>query len=142
MLSSTLRFVALIVTTLPETIKLPVTVTSPEIVPPEAEYFVLANAYAIDRGDDSQIKFQDALRHMGFDVKLKPFIQRQDGSAKGDWDVGITIDVLLAAQELDRVILLSGDGDFDMLMTAIKKKYNTETEVFGVKRLMFTEDEI
>jgi hypothetical protein len=41
-----LKFVALIVTTLPETVKLPVTVTSPDIVPPEAEYFVLANAYA------------------------------------------------------------------------------------------------
>ena len=42
---------------------------------------VVANAYAIKRQDDSQIKFQDALRHMGFNVKLKPFIQRQDGSA-------------------------------------------------------------
>jgi len=44
----------------------------------------VANAYATDRGDDSQKKFQTALRHIGFTVKLKPYIQRADGSAKGD----------------------------------------------------------
>ena len=59
-----------------------------------AAKIVQATAYAIARDDDGQRKFQDALRHMGFEVKLKPFIQRSDGSAKGDWDVGITIDVL------------------------------------------------
>ena len=46
---------------------------------------VSATAYAIDRGDSRQEKFQTALKHIGFDVKLKPFIQRSDGSAKGDW---------------------------------------------------------
>ncbi|MGB0989168.1 MAG: NYN domain-containing protein, partial [Pseudoalteromonas spongiae] len=74
---------------------------------------VLANAYAIARQDDQQHKFQKALKHIGFDVKLKPFIQRADGSAKGDWDVGITIDVLEHAPNVDVVCLLSGDGDFD-----------------------------
>ncbi|MED5534496.1 MAG: NYN domain-containing protein, partial [Pseudomonadota bacterium] len=54
---------------------------------------VTAIAYATDRGDDKQIKFQSALKKIGFIVKLKPYIQRSDGSAKGDWDVGITIDV-------------------------------------------------
>jgi len=53
---------------------------------------VLANAYAIQRSDDQQHKFQKALKHIGFNVKLKPFIQRRDGSAKGDWDVGIAVD--------------------------------------------------
>ena len=55
---------------------------------------VSAIAYATQRSDDKQIKFQDALKHIGFTVKLKPYIQRSDGSAKGDWDVGITIDVM------------------------------------------------
>ena len=76
---------------------------------------VIAKAYAIDRGDDSQRKFQDALRHLGFDVLLNPWIQRADGSAKGDWDVGIAIDVMEGAAEVDTVVLLSGDGDFDCL---------------------------
>ena len=78
----------------------------------DAEFdIVTAYAYAIDRGDPQQQKFQGALGHIGFEVKLKPWIQRADGSAKGDWDVGITIDVLEEARHLDAVILLSGDGD-------------------------------
>ena len=95
----------------------------------------LAIAYATDRGDDGQHKFQNALRHIGFTVKLKPYIQRSDGSAKGDWDVGITIDVLEAAKEVDTVVLLSGDGDFDLLLEKISKDYGVSTEVYGVPAL-------
>jgi uncharacterized LabA/DUF88 family protein len=93
---------------------------------------VTANAYAIARNDDSQIKFQDALKHIGFEVKLKPFIQRKDGSAKGDWDVGITIDIMDTAKDVDTVILLSGDGDFDLLLKKVAHDYNVITQVYGV----------
>ncbi len=96
---------------------------------------VCANAYATHRGDKKQLKFQNALKHMGYTVKLKPFIQRSDGSAKGDWDVGITIDILEAAKEVDKVILLSGDGDFGLLLEKIKADYAVETEVYGVHAL-------
>ncbi len=94
-----------------------------------------ATAYAIQRHDDKQIKFQDVLKHLGFEVKLKPFIQRSDGSAKGDWDVGIAIDVMEAAQNVDTVILLSGDGDFDLLLDKIQAKYGVNAEVYGVPLL-------
>ena len=96
---------------------------------------VCANAYATHRGDDKQIKFQDALKHIGFTVKLKPFIQRSDGSAKGDWDVGITIDVMEIAKDVDTVILLSGDGDFGLLLEKIKNSFGVSTEVYGVPAL-------
>lgn len=96
---------------------------------------VIANAYAIQRDDDKQKKFQDALKHIGFTVKLKPYIQRSDGSAKGDWDVGITIDVMEAAKVVDTVVLLSGDGDFDMLLQKINNDYGVYTEVYGVPAL-------
>lgn len=98
---------------------------------------VQATAYAIARSDDQQHKFQKALKHIGFEVKLKPFIQRSDGSAKGDWDVGITIDIMTAAamQEVDTIVLLSGDGDFDMLLNHIKATYNVKTIVYGVPKL-------
>lgn len=94
-----------------------------------------AVAYAIERADDRQRKFQNILRDIGFDVKLKPYIQRADGSAKGDWDVGITVDALQAAAVVDRVVLVSGDGDFDLLATAVRTQYNTDFEVFGVEQL-------
>ena len=96
---------------------------------------VSATAYAIARDDDKQQKFQNALKQIGFTVKLKPYIQRSDGSAKGDWDVGITIDVLEAAKEVDTVILLSGDGDFDLLLEKIQASYAVSTEVYGVPTL-------
>jgi uncharacterized LabA/DUF88 family protein len=96
---------------------------------------VAAFAYATDRGDASQRRFQAALRHIGFEVKLKPFIQRRDGSAKGDWDVGITIDVLDVAPSVDRVVLLSGDGDFAMLLDTIKARHQVDCEVYGVRAL-------
>lgn len=96
---------------------------------------VIANAYATQRGDDQQHKFQKALKHIGFNVKLKPFIQRSDGSAKGDWDVGITIDIMKIASEVDVVILLSGDGDFDLLLQEITQTHKIETQVYGVRAL-------
>ena len=96
---------------------------------------VAATAYAIDRGDEKQRKFQNALKKMGFTVKLKPFIQRGDGSAKGDWDVGIAIDVLDVAPDVDVVVLLSGDGDFDLLLKKIRDDYRVRAEVYGVPDL-------
>jgi len=96
---------------------------------------VSANAYAIQRNDDKQQQFQNVLRKIGFEIKLKPYIQRSDGSAKGDWDVGITIDVMEAARNVDTVVLLSGDGDFDMLLDKIRKDYAISAEVYGVPAL-------
>ncbi len=96
---------------------------------------ISATAYAIHRDDDKQLKFQNALKQIGFTVKLKPYIQRSDGSAKGDWDVGITIDVLEVARDVDTVVLLSGDGDFDLLLEKIKKDHAVSAEVYGVPAL-------
>ena len=96
---------------------------------------VCAYAYAIDRGDNQQQKFQEVLKHLGFKVKLKPYIQRSDGSAKGDWDVGLTIDVMEMAAEVDTVVLLTGDGDFAILLEKIKDKFHVSTEAYGVPKL-------
>lgn len=68
-------------------------------------------------------------------LSFKPFIQRSDGSAKGDWDVGITIYVLESDKEVDVVILLSGDDDFELLLNKIRTKYPLSTQVYGVLSL-------
>ena len=96
---------------------------------------VKAIAYGIDRGDEKQKQFQNILRGIGFELKLKPFIQRSDGSAKGDWDVGITIDVMEYAKDADVVVLASGDGDFDLLMSKIRNDFGVSAEVYGVADL-------
>jgi uncharacterized LabA/DUF88 family protein len=96
---------------------------------------VNAFAYAIARDDDKQRQFQNILKAIGFDVKLKPYIQRSDGSAKGDWDVGITLDMMSCAKHSDVIVLVSGDGDFDLLVDKIKADYDIPVEVYGVAQL-------
>jgi len=96
---------------------------------------VKAFAYATERGDQKQREFQNILRAIGFEVKLKNFIQRADGSAKGDWDVGITIDAMEYAAAADVVVVLvSGDGDFDLLVNKLVEKGKI-VEVYGVPKL-------
>ena len=95
---------------------------------------MVAYAYAIDRNDQKQIQFQNILRGIGFEVKLKPFIHRSDGSSKGDWDVGIAVDMLEEYPNADRLILLSGDGDFDILVKKIISK-GKQVDIFGVPQL-------
>lgn len=99
---------------------------------------IKAVAYAIDRGDEKQKQFQNILRAIGFEVKLKPFIQRVDGSAKGDWDVGITLDAIDYAKDADVVVLASGDGDFDLLVKKIRKDLSAAVEVYGVPKFTST----
>jgi uncharacterized LabA/DUF88 family protein len=96
---------------------------------------VKAYAYAIDRGDRKQEEFQNILRAIGFEVKLKPYIQRADGSAKGDWDVGITLDVMDFSDGVDIVVLVSGDGDFDLLVDRVKNQKSKIVKVYGVPQL-------
>ena len=105
-----------------------------EIVTYQRE-IVGAFAYTTDKRDSKQIQFQNILRAIGFEVKLKPFISRLDGSSKGDWDVGITIDIMEYAKKSDVIVLASGDGDFDLLIKKIRNIYNNETEVYGVSNL-------
>lgn len=96
---------------------------------------VKAIAYATHRDDEKQRQFQNILRGIGFEVKLKPFIQRRDGSAKADWDVGITLDVIEYAPLAEVVVLASGDGDFDLLVQKVRERHHASVEVYGVESL-------
>ena len=96
---------------------------------------VSAIAYTTNRNDPKQIRFQNILKAIGFEVKLKPFISRSDGSAKGDWDVGIAIDIMEYANKSDIIVLASGDGDFDILIKKIRLLNNVQTEIYGVPNL-------
>ena len=98
---------------------------------------VVAFAYTTNRNDAKQIQFQNILRGIGFNVKLKPYISRADGSSKGDWDVGITIDILDYAPKSDIVVLASGDGDFDLLIQKIiNKNKNLDEKIIDLILLL------
>jgi uncharacterized LabA/DUF88 family protein len=101
----------------------------------EGRELVGAYAYATHRGDTKQMQFQNILRAIGFEVKLKPVLKRLDGTTKADWDVGLALDAYEAAQDCDTLVLLSGDGDFGFLLHRIKQRFDTDGEVYGVPAL-------
>ena len=51
--------------------------------------------------------------------------------------MGITIDVMEAAEsgDVETISLLSGDGDFDLLLKKVQQAYGISTEVYGVPKL-------
>ncbi|MDA0739891.1 MAG: NYN domain-containing protein [Nitrospirae bacterium] len=99
---------------------------------------IKAIAYATDKGDRRQIEFQKILERMGFEIKLTPFLQRRDGSAKGDWDVGIALDMIDYAKQVDTIVLASGDGDFTAVVDKVKQESKVEVEIYGVPDLTAT----
>lgn len=96
---------------------------------------VKAIAYATDKGDQKQRAFQQILERVGFEIKLTPFLQRRDGSAKGDWDVGIALDMLEYAKHVDTIVLASGDGDFTAVVDKIIQAHKVSVEIYGVPDL-------
>jgi uncharacterized LabA/DUF88 family protein len=83
-------------------------------------YLMVAYAYVVQIPEINQSSFLSLLEHNGYTIKSKDLRLRGDGSAKGDWDVGIAVDVVSLLGSLDVVILASGDGDFCPLAELIK----------------------
>ncbi len=91
-------------------------------------YLMGAYAYVVQIPEIDQAPFLSLLEHNGYTIKSKDLRLRGDGSAKGDWDVGIAVDVVSMLSSLDVVILASGDGDFCPLAELIKQQ-NKRVEV-------------
>ena len=85
-------------------------------------YLMVAYAYVVQIPEINQSSFLSLLEHNGYTIKSKDLRLRGDGSAKGDWDVGIAVDVVSMLGSLDVVILASGDGDFCPLAELIKQQ--------------------
>jgi len=93
---------------------------------------IRAIAYVIKADVKDEKTFYDALEEMGFEVKSKDLQVFFGGAKKGDWDVGIAMDVMRLAPKLDTVVLVSGDGDFsDLLEHAKSLGCRTEVLAFG-----------
>ncbi|HRY60390.1 MAG TPA: NYN domain-containing protein [Patescibacteria group bacterium] len=73
---------------------------------------IRAIAYAVKASMPEEGSFFDALGKSGFEVKTKDLQIFGDGTKKADWDVGLAMDVIKMAPNIDVVILVSGDGDY------------------------------
>jgi len=81
---------------------------------------IRAIAYLVQTEEIDQSKFEEFLYSLGYEVKNKQLRTRPDGSAKGDWDMGIAIDAIAVGERVDVVCLVSGDGDFVDLVEMLK----------------------
>lgn len=81
---------------------------------------VRAIAYVIKAESDQESAFFESLKQRGLELRIKDLQTFYDGNKKGDWDVGIAMDVMRLADKLDVVVLVSGDGDFAELMKHVK----------------------
>lgn len=75
--------------------------------------------------------FFEALENIGFEVKSKDLQIFAGGQKKGDWDVGIAMDMIELAPKLDAAILVSGDGDFIPLLNHLKYALGVRVEVMA-----------
>lgn len=81
---------------------------------------IRAMAYVIKADIGEEQHFFDALTKIGFDVRIKDLQIFFGGAKKGDWDIGIAMDVIRMAGKLDTIILVSGDGDFKEMLEYVK----------------------
>ncbi len=89
-------------------------------------------AYVIKADKEDEQSFFDALEERGYELRSKELLQFYGGNQKGDWDVGLSMDVVRLAPKLDVVILVSGDGDFADLLRYVKSQgCRTEVMAFG-----------
>ncbi len=79
-----------------------------------------AIAYVIKADVKDESNFFEALERMGYEVRAKDIQIFFGGKKKGDWDVGIAMDIMRLADKLDVVVLVSGDGDFKDLLEHVK----------------------
>lgn len=83
---------------------------------------VCAFAYVISANIPKQEEFFVALRNAGIEVKQKDLQVFPGGIKKGNWDVGMAVDILRFMNKLDVVVLVSGDGDFAELADYLKNQ--------------------
>lgn len=90
---------------------------------------IRAIAYVIKSSSDEENTFFDALEKQGFEVKQKELQVFASGMKKADWDVGLAVDTIKMAANLDAIIIVSGDGDYQPLITYLKENKGCLAEV-------------
>lgn len=76
----------------------------------KTETLYRAIAYGADY-DQETVKFQHALRSIGFETQYKQVKEFRSGERKADWDVGIAMDVVKILPFVDVVVFCTADSD-------------------------------
>ena len=89
-------------------------------------------AYVIRTKTGEERPFFEALSKIGIEMRIKDLQEFYDGMKKADWDVGLVIDAVRMAPNVDTVVLVSGDGDFCPLVEYLRNQgKRVEAMAFG-----------
>lgn len=94
---------------------------------------VRAFAYVIETEGGREKDFLKALEDLGYETRSKPLQIFKSGAKKGDWDVGLSIDVVRLMPLLDTVVIVSGDGDYIDLVDYLRA-HGRRTEVMAFEQ--------
>lgn len=94
---------------------------------------VRAFAYVIKADVGAEQDFFDALYKIGYEVKEKELQIFYGGAKKGDWDVGLCMDVVRMIPKIDCMVLISGDGDYKELLEYARSQ-GVRTEVIAFEK--------
>ena len=83
---------------------------------------IRAIAYVVETPQQHEVRFLDALRLQGIELKERDLQVFSSGVKKADWDVGIAVDAIRISDVLDVVVLVSGDGDYLPLVEYLQNK--------------------
>jgi len=94
---------------------------------------IRAFAYVVRTETGEEKSFIEALEKAGFEIKAKDLQIFPGGFKKGDWDVGIAVDAIRLSDNLDVIVIVSGDGDFRPLVEYLQFKGKI-VEVAGFRK--------
>lgn len=83
---------------------------------------IRAFAYVVRTKTGEERAFFGALSKLGIEMRVKDLQEYYDGMKKADWDVGLVIDAVRIASNIDVAVLVSGDGDFIPLVEYLKNQ--------------------
>ena len=95
---------------------------------------IRAVAYVIKTESGDEKSFFDALTKLGIEMRIKDLQVFPGGVKKGDWDVGLAVDAVRFASQLDAIVLVTGDGDFVPLVEYLKFNHGLQVEVMSFER--------
>lgn len=95
---------------------------------------IRAVAYVIKTEGGEEKSFFDALTKMGIEMRVKDLQIFPGGVKKGDWDIGMAIDAVRLASQLDAIVLITGDGDFVPLVEYLKYNNGLQVEILSFER--------
>jgi len=98
----------------------------------EDRKLIRAIAYVVKTPTGDEKPFFAALTNLGIETKERDLQIFFGGAKKADWDVGITVDMIRLSPSLDALILVSGDGDYEQLVTYLQNQgKQVEVVAFG-----------